>query len=344
MLVSGNFCNRSVITQTLTITDPGGGNTDFIISGNPTGVTISPSSGITPATVQVRVDPTAFQNQNGTVVVPLTITSATAVNVPPPVRLLVNNRNPDQRGTLVDIPGTLTDVLADPDRNRFYVVRQDLNQVLVFDSTTYKQIATLRTATTPTQMAITFDQQYLIVGHDNSQFAYVYDLDTLQPQIPITFPRGHYPRSIAASGKAMLALVRDVAGERPGAIDRIDFLARTATQLPSLGHLHEQRESRRRSGAGAQRRHHPGGHARWQRHAVRRQRRYVHGIAQGLHRPAGRLCRFELQHLRGGQQPAELFAGAAGHAGNASGAPSGFAFVDQTRIPHHAGRAPPAPA
>ena len=27
---SGNFCNRNVITQNLTITDPGGGNTDFI--------------------------------------------------------------------------------------------------------------------------------------------------------------------------------------------------------------------------------------------------------------------------------------------------------------------------
>ena len=39
-----------------------------------------------------------------------------AVNLPPPVRLLINNRNPDQRGTFVNIPGYLTDLLADPVR------------------------------------------------------------------------------------------------------------------------------------------------------------------------------------------------------------------------------------
>ncbi|MBZ5620443.1 MAG: hypothetical protein LAQ69_17215 [Acidobacteriia bacterium] len=235
VMVSGNFCNRNIIVQNLTITDPGGGNTDFTIGGQPTGVSVSPSSGVTPATVQVRVDPNTFQNQNGTVAIPLTITSATAINVPPPVRLLINNRNPDQRGTVVNVSGTLTDILADPIRNRFYVVRQELNQVLVFDSGTYSQIATLRTGTTPTQMAITFDNQYLIVGHDNTQFAYVYDLDSLQAQTPIEFPSGHYPRQIAVSGKAILSLVRDITGDAPGAIDRVDFASRRATQLPSLG-------------------------------------------------------------------------------------------------------------
>ncbi|HTS28943.1 MAG TPA: hypothetical protein VMH81_23895 [Bryobacteraceae bacterium] len=235
VLVSGNFCNRNVITQNLTITDPGGGNTDFALSVNQAGVTISPSTGITPATVQVKVDPSAFQNQNGTVAIPITMSSGTAVNLPPSVRLLVNNRNPNQRGTIVDTPGTLTDILPDPKRNHFYVVRQDKNQVLVFDSTSFQQVATLRTATTPTQMAISFDQQYLIVGHDNSQFAYVYDLDTLQPQTPVAFPGGHYPRQIAASGKQILALVRDVTGDAPGAIDTVNLVSGKATQLPTLG-------------------------------------------------------------------------------------------------------------
>jgi len=231
----GSFCNRNVIVQNLTITDPGGGTTDFNVSSNTAGVTISPSSGTTPATVQVRVDTTAFQNQNGTVTVQLTIGSAGAVNLPRPVRVLINNRNPDQRGTFVDIPGNLTDVLADPVRNRFYVVQQDFNQVLVFDSTTYAQIAALKTSATPTQMAISFDRKYLVVGHDNAQFAYVYDLDTLQATTPIQFPPGHYPRSIAESGKSMLALVRNVATGGPGVIDRIDLAARKAVQLPSLG-------------------------------------------------------------------------------------------------------------
>jgi uncharacterized protein (TIGR03437 family) len=235
VMASGNFCNRTVIVQNLTITDPGGGQTDFIISSNTKGVTVSPASGVTPATVQVRVDPNAFQGQNGTVAASLSLSSVTAVNLPPPVRVLINNRNPDQRGTVIDVPGTLTDILADPVRNRFYVIQQDQNQVLIFDSTTYTQIAALRTSTTPTQMAITIDNSYLIVGHDNSQQAYVYDLNTLQPQMPIQFPPGHYPRQIAVSGKAILALVRDVTGDAPGAIDRVDLLARRATELPTLG-------------------------------------------------------------------------------------------------------------
>jgi uncharacterized protein (TIGR03437 family) len=235
VLALGSFCNRAVITQNLTIADPGGGHTDFQIASNATGVTISPPSGITPATVQVSVDPNAFQNQNGTVAVPLTITSSTAVNLPPAVRLLVNTRNPNQRGTLMDVPGNLVDILADAARSRFYILQQDRNQVLVFDGTTYQQITALRTSTTPTQMAMTFDQKYLLIGHDNSQVAYVYDLDSFQQQTSITFPPGHYPRSLAASGNALLALSRNVATGGPGMIDRVDFVSRTATALPSLG-------------------------------------------------------------------------------------------------------------
>jgi uncharacterized protein (TIGR03437 family) len=236
VVARSTFCNRNVIVQNLTITDPGGGRTaDFNLTTNQQGVVISPSSGRVPATVQVRIDPTFFQNQNGTVSVNINLSSSSAVNVPTPVRLLINNRNPDQRGTFVNIPGTLTDLLADPVRNRFYVVQQDRDQVLVFDSITYQQVAALKTSATPTQLAFTFDRKHLIIGHDNSQQAWVYDLDSLQQELPIQFPPGHYPRSIAESGKTMLALVRNVATGGPGVIDRIDFNARKATQLPSLG-------------------------------------------------------------------------------------------------------------
>jgi argininosuccinate synthase len=84
-------------------------------------------------------------------------------------------------------------------------------------------------------MAFTFDRKYLVVGHDDSQYAFVWDLDTLEQQIPIQFPSGHYPSSIAESGKSMLALVRNVTKDGPGTIDRIDFVERKAIQLPSLG-------------------------------------------------------------------------------------------------------------
>src|ERR1044071_7854092 len=55
-------------------------------------------------------------------------------------------------------------------------------------------IATLRTKNTPTQMAFTFDRKYLLVGHDNSQMASMFDLDSFEEQMPIVFPFGHYPK------------------------------------------------------------------------------------------------------------------------------------------------------
>ncbi len=233
LMFLGNFCDRRVATQEFTLSDPSGAATDFVITSNIPGVTISPSSGTTPAVIRVSVDPGIYANSRGTVTGRLTIRSTAAVNLPPTLRLLINNREPDQRGTAVNIPGTLVDVLADPARDRFFVLRQDTNEALVFDGTNYQQIASLKTGNTPTQMAISFDRRWLIIGADNSQIAHVYDLETLKPSAPIVMPPGHYPRSIAASGRAMLIAAR-VAGPTHK-ISRVEFAARVATELPTLG-------------------------------------------------------------------------------------------------------------
>jgi uncharacterized protein (TIGR03437 family) len=229
----GNACDRRVASQEITIFDPSGRSTDFTLSVDTPGVTVSPTSGVTPATIRVNVDPSAFQNQKGTVVATLQIASAQAANLPKAVRVLINNREPDQRGTAVNVAGRLVDLLADPVRDRFYVLRQDTNEVLVFDGASQTQIATLRTLNTPTQMAVTFDRRWLMVGHDNAQAIKVFDLETLEESLPIRMPSGHYPRSIAASGRAILVASRVAGPEHK--ISRVDFLARTATTLPTLG-------------------------------------------------------------------------------------------------------------
>jgi hypothetical protein len=228
----GSFCQRGAVSQSFQLTDPGGGRTAFSLNTNLSGVTINPSSGYTPAVIQVQVDPAAFQNQSGTISGAITITSNQAVNLPPPIRLLVNSQRPDERGTSVDLPGTLVDVLADPLRDRFYILRQDRNQALVFDGSGMAQIASLRTATTPTRMAFSFDRKFLLVGHDNSQLVTVYDLDALASTLPVVF-WGHYPRSLAESGGSILAAVRTATGS--GVIDRIDLASRTASTITSLG-------------------------------------------------------------------------------------------------------------
>ena len=179
------------------------------------------------------MDPSAFQNQRGTTTATITLASAQAVNIPKPIRVLVNLKEPDQRGTFVNVPGKLVDVLADPSRDRFYVLRQDTNEVLVFDGANNMQIAALRTGNVPTQMAITFDRRYLLIGSNDSQIIPVYDLETLQAQQPIMMPFGHYPRSIAASANAILVACR-VAGP-VHTIDRVNMITRTAVELPTLG-------------------------------------------------------------------------------------------------------------
>ncbi len=231
----GTFCSRNVQTQTLTITDPGGGNTPFSITPSIAGVTVSPSSGITPAIVNVQVNPNAFAGQSGTVTASLTISSSVAVNVPPAVRVLINTPQPDQRGSSVDVAGQLADVIADPVRNRYYIIRQDKNLVLVYDGTNNTLLNTMRTYNVPSSLAITLDNQYLLVGHEHSQTVAVYDLDTfqMQPYISTEAGAGNVVRSMAVTTNGILATSSDYQGK--GHIIQLNMLTHDALQLPTLG-------------------------------------------------------------------------------------------------------------
>jgi len=244
-----DLCRSGFVSQTVEIVNPGGGRVGFAIVPSHGGISVSPSAGFTPARVTVSVDPGSFQRQNGTTSESLRIFSLDAINIADEVRVLINNRQADQRGTFLTVPGTLVDVLADPARDRFYVLRQQKNDVLVYDSRSNNVIATMRTSNTPTQMTLTMDRKYLLVGHEDSQFAYVYDLDTLQPvpsDLHILFPVGHYPKSIVATNTTILAASRTDRAIGPNAlntpligrviqIDVVDFLARRGWTLPSLG-------------------------------------------------------------------------------------------------------------
>lgn len=234
----GNFCNQGANSQTLVVSDPGGGSTPFTISSSVSGVSVSPSSGVTPAVVTVTVNAAAFASQKGTSTAALTISSSAAINLPKTVRVLINSQAPSQRGSFVDIPGTVADVLADPKRQVYYVLRQDVNQVLVYGESNNSLQSILRTCTTPTSMAITFDQQDLLVGCDNSHYMDVFDLDLLQAQTPINMG-GDYAESIAASSNAILVMGRPGDGSQPG-IDQVNMLTHSASRLPTLGNWTNQ--------------------------------------------------------------------------------------------------------
>jgi uncharacterized protein (TIGR03437 family) len=234
LVFRGNFCDRTVGIQSFVVTDPGGNKTPFTISSSNPGVRVSSSSLTTPAVITVSVDPNAFQNFKGTAAVTLTLSSTQAVNLPAPVRVLVNSREPNQRGTFINVPGRLKDLAADPVRDQYYVMRQDMNQVQVFRGSNNTKIATLRTCTTPMSMTVTNDQQYLLIGCDNSHYMWVYNLDTFERQTSIAMGTGDYVQSVAASAGAILAVTRDSAGGSPN-FHRIDLASRTSTSLASLG-------------------------------------------------------------------------------------------------------------
>ena len=190
----------------------------------------------------MEIDPSAFRGQTGTTAIPVTITSAKAINIPDPIRFLINAKEPDQRGLVYELPGKIVDIMSDVPRHRVYAIRQDRNQVIVLDSSSFGTTKILRTGNTPTQMALTRDNRYLIVGNDNSQIASVFDLETLQKTDSIVFPGGHYPRSIAASNSAILGIARNVGKttcegnqQPPAVVDRIDFANRVATMTCEVG-------------------------------------------------------------------------------------------------------------
>lgn len=241
LLFTSDLCANLGVQRTLSIRSLGSVPTDFTLSlpDGVTGVSLSKQSGTTPADIVITIDPAAFNDRKGTTSIPLTITSKGAVNLPLDVPLLVNTRDFNQRGQIVNIPGKLVDMMADPVRNRLYVVRQDKNVVLVYDTTTSVPglMGTLRTGNTPMKTAITTDRKYLIVGNDHSQIASVFDLDTLQSSDPILFfgdrieadeyhAYGHYPRTIGVTNSAMFATVRPAGGGN--VLDQIDFERRIA--------------------------------------------------------------------------------------------------------------------
>ena len=215
------FCDRRAAMQEIFLVDGAGGQLDFRVTGTTPGVSVFPSTGVTPTGLQVRVDPSAFADRSGTVEVWLDITSAQAVNTPRRLRVLVNLRAPDQRGHRDARAGQAGGHPGRPGSQPVLHPAPGPEPGAGLRRLGLSPDLDLRTGNTPTQMAFTFDRRYLLVGNDNSQIANVFDLETLLARDPIRFPGGHYPRSLAASGRAILAASR-VAGPK-NTIDRVDF-------------------------------------------------------------------------------------------------------------------------
>jgi uncharacterized protein (TIGR03437 family) len=233
LVFRGNFCDRESATQSFQLRDPGGANVPFTITSSNSGVRVTPSSGTTPAIIKVTVDPNTFASQKGTVAVTLTINSTQSVTVAPSVRVLVNSREPDQRGTVVNVPGKLVDLVADPGKDQYYVLRQDKNQLLVFDGSNNTLKTTLRTCNVPRGMAITHDRRFMLIACEQSRIMTVVDLEILQLRTPISTPNAKF-RSVAASGRQILGVAHDQLTD-DYAIFSVDLSGLMTSRLPDLG-------------------------------------------------------------------------------------------------------------
>ena len=241
VLLKGNGCDRELLVGQIDIVDPNGRNLpfDLQLSDAIKGVRLAADSSTTPAHVRVEVNPVAFQDQKGTVAIPIKIHSDAAVNIPRDVRLLVNTRDPEQRGAITNIPGSVVDMLPDPIRDRIYLLRQDTNEVLVYDTNLERITARLRTGNTPVGMTIVSARSWLLVGNDNSSLINVYDLESLQPLPPVFTSIGQYPRTLAAVNGSIWATARLVGtcegGGASGLLLRVDPWGKTAIPPAHLG-------------------------------------------------------------------------------------------------------------
>ncbi len=166
-------CRRLPAVHTLRVESAGGGPAQFQLSvndqrssGRPA-VLFEPDVGFTPADVKVTIDPGALGPVQGTSTFPINI-STNAVNIPLGGIVQANVVSVDQKGTLYPVPGSFVDVVADPYRDRFYVLDQANFRLLVFDSD-FRLTGSFRTGNTPTAMAMTQDGTSLLVANSQSE-------------------------------------------------------------------------------------------------------------------------------------------------------------------------------
>ena len=235
-------CNRQPAVHTLRVESAGGSPARFELSvdeqrssGRPA-VLFEPDVGFTPADVKVTIDPGALGPVQGTSTFPINIVT-NAVNIPLGGIVQANVVSVDQKGTLYPVPGTFVDVVADPYRDRFYVLDQANFRLLVFDAD-FRVTGSFRTGNTPTSMIMTQDGTSLLVANSQSETITWIDLNLFINRGQIFFPwrilgDGHYPRSIAVDSTNIMISAQS--GRGGGVLAFLDMRSRIISVPDTLG-------------------------------------------------------------------------------------------------------------
>ena len=243
LLFQFNFCNQQALTRTLRL-ESAGAAAEFSISATFPGgapaagfISFEPHQGVTPADVQVTIFPGALPPLDGTVALDLNI-ETDAVNIPAPAQLLVNVQDLDQKGRFHPAAGKFVDVIADPNRDRFYVLDQETFQVHMYDSASFRLLGSFRTGNTPTWMTIGHFNTFLIIANSRGETLTLIDLNDNRKfgdiQLPwVNLTEGHYPISVATDNANVVIASETAEGNGKIALLQLSF--RGVTSPATLG-------------------------------------------------------------------------------------------------------------
>ncbi|MCC6586956.1 MAG: hypothetical protein IT168_09720 [Bryobacterales bacterium] len=130
------------------------------------------------------------------------VQSNEAINIPPAIRVLQNNRNSESRGEIIPIPVGLTaseglvDLVHDQFRGRLYIANSGLNRIEVFDTRAQKFLNPIKVGQLPRSVAMTPDNQTLYVANSGGETISIVDLEKLSEVARVRFPATPFNASV----------------------------------------------------------------------------------------------------------------------------------------------------
>lgn len=237
VFLSSDPCHRGLSAGSLKINNIGKGKVTFAVTTTHSSLAMQASSGVAPSTLTFTMDPgrTGVTRQPGTNLttgggdqilgtpVDITVSSNEAINIPPVIRVYMNQRNADQRGIIYPIattpntsPGSnfnpgfaggnegVQDILLDEGRSRVYLSNSGYNRIEIFDTANKVFLSPIKVGQLPHQMALSSDSNTLYVGNTGGELISIVDLTQNTPVATgyVNFPA--LPRQAGGTNSTLL--------------------------------------------------------------------------------------------------------------------------------------------
>jgi YVTN family beta-propeller protein len=269
VFLTTNPCNPGLAQAAVRVSNIGAGKLTYAVTTVSSALTAQVSTGVAPSTVTFTMEPGRLTNvtrQAGTNLAVITGTGAVnllgqaldvalasleAINIPPILRVYMNNRNKDQRGVIFPIPTTpnnsptatgitataatlvdgdqgVEDIVLDQPRNRVYLTNAGYNRIEVFDTVNQRFLPPIPVNQLPHQMAMSTDGNTLYVASTGGELIDIVDLNLQEDVGHINFPP--IPRQAGGLTAALLYPQALAAG-----LDGLEFVMSNGGQWKVVG-------------------------------------------------------------------------------------------------------------